>query len=563
LNINNKAPILKFFLLAIILFLTVIQALAQSLVPVYSKTGLVMSTRSSASDIGMEILKKGGNAVDAAIATGFALAVVYPQAGNIGGGGFMLIRPPHGETVMLDYREKAPLTATPTMYLDSTGAVSTGSSLIGYKACGVPGTVAGFYEAHQRYGKLPWSDLLQPAIELAREGILIDRRMASSLSSKFQILNQFPSSREIFTRRGESLQENDTLFQKDLAAVLQRIQSEGVAGLYTGPVAEKIIKAMEKNNGLITARDLIQYKAVWRSPIAIQYRGFTIYSAAPPSAGGIMLAEIFNALENIHVQQLGLNSSELIHFWVEIERQVYADRSQYLGDPDFIKIPLQQLSSKTYGEKIFQSVNPYYSRTSTTVSPVRFESDHTTHFSVVDAGGMAVSNTYTLNDSYGSGVVIEGTGMLMNNEMDDFVIKTGWPNKYGLTGGTANAIAPGKRMLSSMTPTIVTRSDSTLLILGSPGGSRIITTVAQVISNVLDHHMNIREAVCAPRFHHQWLPDSIFIEENGFTADVVQNLKRKGHNIKIVGMLGDVQAIMRDTELQAWSGWSDPRKDGL
>jgi gamma-glutamyltranspeptidase/glutathione hydrolase len=554
---------LKFILFITILLLYSTAILSQSLVPLYSKGGMVLSTRSSASEIGAAVLKKGGNAVDAAVATGFALAVVYPQAGNIGGGGFMLIRPPQGEVFMLDYREKAPQTASPAIYLDSLEQVRPNSSLIGYLASGVPGTVAGFYEAHQRFGRLPWSDLLQPAIDLAQNGIIIDRRMALSLESKFDVLQQFQGSRDIFTRAGKSLPENDTLFQKDLATTLRIIQTAGASGFYTGQTAEKIITAMAQNGGLITVQDLKQYKAVWRKPISVDYRGYTIYSAAPPSSGGVLLAEIFNALENINVGQAGQNSSELIHFWVEIERQVYTDRAKYLGDPDFINMPLRSLISKSNGKRIFNSINPCSARTSAATFPTIIESDQTTHYSVVDAEGMAVSNTYTLNDSYGSGVVAPGTGILLNDEMDDFALKSGIPNTFGLTGGEANAIAPGKRMLSSMSPTIVTRSDSTILILGSPGGATIITTVAQVISNVIDHQMNIRQAVCAPRFHHQWLPDSIFVEVNGFSNDVLLNLKQKGHCIKVVGVLGDVQAIMWDRQYQEWSGWSDPRKDGL
>jgi len=554
---------LKFIIYISILLLSSTEIQSQSLVPLYAKSGMVMSTRSSASEIGDAILKKGGNAVDAAIATGFALAVVYPQAGNIGGGGFMLIRLPHGEVSMLDYREQAPLTASPAMYLDSLGQVIPNSSLIGYLACGVPGTVAGFYEAHRRFGRLPWSDLLQPAVDLAQNGIIIDRRMASSLARKFDRLQQFPGSREIFTRAGKPLAENDTLFQKDLASTLRIIQTAGAPGFYSGLTAEKIITAMAKNGGLITARDLKQYKAIWRKPISIDYRGYTIYSAAPPSSGGVVLAEIFNALENINVRQSGHNSSELIHFWVEIERQVYTDRARFLGDPDFINMPVDSLISKSTGKKIFNSINPDYARPAAATIPRIIESDQTTHFSVVDAGGMAVSNTFTLNDSYGSGVVIAGTGILLNDEMDDFALKSGVSDASGLTGGAANAIAPGKRMLSSMSPTIVTRSDSIILILGSPGGATIITTVAQVISNVLDHQMNIRQAVCAPRFHHQWLPDSLAVEVNGFSSDVLQKLTQKGHSIKVVSVLGDVQAIMWDRHYQEWSGWSDPRKDGL
>jgi len=554
---------MKCILLILLLTSGEVNLWAQLLIPAHEKNGMVLSTQICASDVGMEILNRGGNAVDAAIATGFALAVVYPQAGNIGGGGFMLIHPPGGKMFCLDYREKAPLRASPTMYLDDQGEVISDASMVGYLACGVPGTVAGFYEAYKKFGKLPWADLIQPAIDLADKGFRIDRRLALSLKDKLNILVRFPASSIIFSRRGEPFQENDTLIQRDLANTLRIIQSNGPSGYYQGPIADKIIETMTKNGGLISRQDLKAYQAIWRDPISFTYRQYSIHSVPPPSSGGILLAEIFNALENINVQQLGHNSSTLIHFWVEIERQAYADRSEYLGDPAFNKIPVNLLISKSYGKKIFNLVNPHYARSSTSVQPTVFESDQTTHYSVVDATGMAVSNTYTLNDSYGSGVVVDGTGILLNNEMDDFAIKSGYPNMFGLTGSAANAIAPAKRMLSSMSPTIVTRSDSTFLILGSPGGATIITTVAQVISNVIDHDMNIREAVAAPRFHQQWQPDQILYEKNGFSSDVLNILQSKGHSLKMVNILGDVQAIMWESTNQEWTGWSDPRKDGL
>ena len=524
---------------------------------------MVATADKYATDTGLNILKNGGNAVDAAVAVGFVLAVTYPQAGNIGGGGFMIIRTKDGEYAALDYREKAPLKAKKNMYLDDKGDVRKDASTMGYLAIGVPGTVAGLFEAHSKYGSLPWNNLVQPAIDLAQNGFEIDLYHQESLESNIEKFLNFDASRKIFTQDGLPYAEGDTLFQKDLAQTLRRIRDQGVKGFYDGKTAEKIVDAMENNNGLISDEDLKQYEPIWREIITFSYRDYDIFSMPLPSSGGIVLAEILNALENANVKNLGHNSSTLIHLWVEIEKQAYADRSKHLGDLDFYDAPFESLISKKYGTKLFQNVNPHYARSTDATEPAQVEHLQTTHFSIVDEQGNAVSNTYTLNGSYGSGVVIDGTGILMNNEMDDFAIKPGFPNLYGLIGSEANAIEPAKRMLSSMTPTIIEKSGELFMVVGSPGGSTIITTVAQVISNVLDHGMNIRDAVEAPRFHHQWLPDIIYYEHNGFSSDVLFNLRRKGHQLQETEALGDIQAIVKDCDKLEWTGWSDPRRNGL
>lgn len=531
--------------------------------PVRSTHAMVSCDDIRATDIGLEILKKGGNAVDAAVAVGFALAVAYPQAGNIGGGGFMVIRTTKGETHCLDYREKAPLRAARDMYLDSTGQVIADASTIGYLASGVPGTVAGLYEAHQKFGSLPWQDLVAPAVRLADKGIILDRYLARSLKNNHDLFSPFPVTMEIFSRDGEPFAEGELLIQKDLAHTLKLIGKSGRDGFYRGETAAKIAGDMAQNGGLIGLDDLDTYQAQWREPIKFAYRQFMVYSMPPPSSGGVLLAEILQALQNINPADLGHNSSELIHYWVEIERQVYFDRAKHLGDIDFYPVPTQKLTDRSYANDLFARINPQYANISSAFGELVPESPSTTHFSIVDGNGNAVSSTYTLNGSYGSGVIINGTGILMNNEMDDFSVKPGYPNIYGLLGSEANAIEPGKRMLSSMTPTIVTKNDTTWAVLGSPGGSRIITTVAQVISNIVDHNMNIREAVEAPRFHHQWLPDIVRYESGGFSRDVITNLREMGHDLRPVYALGNVHALLWDPDHGEWTGWADPRINGV
>ena len=552
----------RIFLIGIIsLWFT--QSLVAGPQPNHGKQGMVVTADKYATAVGIQVLEKDGNAIDAAVAIGFTLAVSYPQAGNIGGGGFMLIRTGDGEYHALDYREKAPSAAQKDMFLDENNNVIADASTSGYLAIGVPGTVAGLYLAHEKFGSLAWADLIQPAIELALNGIVVDRFLEESLEENIDDFSPFSPTKDIFTNAGEVIREGDTLIQKDLAGTLQLIQKNGPPGFYEGETADKIVSAMKINGGLITAEDLSNYEAVWRKPIHFTYRGFNLYSMPLPSSGGIVLAEILNTLENVNLYSLGHNSSASMHLWIEAEKQAYADRAEYLGDIDFYQAPFEKLITKTYGRHTFEAINPYYARSSDAVRPAPVEDLETTHYSIVDARGNTVANTYTLNSFYGSGVVIKGTGVLMNNEMDDFAIKSGFPNLYGLIGSEANAIEPGKRMLSSMTPTIVEKDNKPYLVAGSPGGSVIITSVAQVISNVIDFKMNIREAVEAPRFHHQWLPDVVKYEEFGFSKDVLDNLLKRGHQQEQVNDLGNVQAILWNEENFEWTGWSDPRRNGV
>jgi len=549
------------FLIFIILFWSE-QTLIAGRLPIYGKQGMVVTADKFATAVGIQVLEKGGNAIDAAVAVGFALAVTYPQAGNIGGGGFMLIRTNKGEYHALDYREKAPIRARKDMYLDENRDVIQGASTSGYLAIGVPGTVAGLYRAHEKFGLLNWAELTQPAIDLAMNGFIVDRFLEKSLEENLDDFEPFPPTIDIFTKSGEVIREGELFVQKDLANTLQLIQGNGPAGFYEGETAKKIVSAMEKNGGLISAEDLDNYEAVWREPVNFTYRGYDIYSMPLPSSGGIVLAEILNTLENVNLSILGHNSSAAMHLWIEAEKQAYADRAAHLGDIDFYQSPYDLLITKKYGKRLFQSINPHYARSSEVVRPAPVESMETTHFSIIDGLGNTVSSTYTLNGFYGSGVVIKGTGVLMNNEMDDFSIKPGIPNLYGLVGSEANAVEPEKRMLSSMTPTIVEKNKKPYLVVGSPGGAKIITSVAQVISNVIDFKMNVREAVEAPRFHHQWLPDVVRYEKFGFSTDVLYNLEKKGHNLEKIDYLGNVQAILWDEDSAEWTGWSDPRRNG-
>ncbi len=543
-------------------FLWLTTATAQNFSPVKASKGMVVTAEAQASKIGVQILKKGGNAVDAAVAVGFALAVTYPNAGNIGGGGFMIIRTPQNQIFALDYREKAPLKATANMYLDDEGNVIPNASLIGYQASGVPGTVRGLWQAHQRFGKLKWKDLLKPAIRLAEKGFTLNAYQAALLNAFREKFEAFAASKKLFVAPNGAFKEGNRLVQKDLAKTLKRIAQNGAAEFYQGKTARLLAADMRAHGGLISLQDLAEYQAIWREPVHIVYRNYHVYSMPLPSSGGVVLGEILNTLQTFNPASLGLNSAHYIQLLTEIERHAYRDRAVYLGDADFVSVPVKKLLSQAYADSIRAKLsllqaghsNPQH------LIPAQ-ESQQTTHFSIVDEQGWAVSNTYTLNGNYGSGVVIEGTGILMNNEMDDFSIKPGHPNMFGLVGSQANAIAPGKRMLSSMTPTIVLKNDSLFLVLGSPGGSTIITSVAQVLINVIDFKLNLRRAIEAPRFHHQWLPDEIFLENFGFSRDTIHNLQAAGYRISFVNKLGLVQGILlRDGVL---CGWSDPRGAGL
>lgn len=531
---------------------------------------MVVSSCPLASKVGIDVLKQGGNAVDAAVAVAFTLAVTYPQAGNIGGGGFMLIRLADGTTTAIDYREMAPLQATPNMYLDAEGNIIPDLSLRGPQAAGVPGTVAGLTFALEHYGTMDLKILLKPAIQLAKKGFPVNFDLSQDFYRLKEDFQKYPSTAKIFLKNGAPYQMGDLFRQLDLAKTLEQIAKHGANAFYHGTIAKLIDRAMKRDGGLISLEDLALYQPVIREPLISTYRGYTIYTMPPPTSGGIILCGILNAMEPDNLQDIGHNSAKYIHQFVEICNHYYADRAFFMGDPDFVNIPVSGLISKEYALKIRQSIDPkshipsqYISHGDSlwlaTYLSQPPEPDNTTHFSVVDRWGNAVSNTYTLNDSYGSYYVVEGAGFLLNNEMDDFSIKPGAPNIYGLVGDKANSIQPCKRMLSSMTPTIITRDGNLFLVLGSPGGSKIITSVCQVVLNVIDHHMNIQDAVLAPRVHSQWLPDELVIEPLGISTDVVTLLQIKGHTVRTGYYMGEVQAIMVDTERRLLFGAIDLR----
>jgi len=535
--------------------------------PVVAKKGMVVSASRIASEVGVQILKKGGNAVDAAVATAFALAVTYPQAGNIGGGGFMLIRlADSGKVIFIDYRERAPYKASRDMYLDEKGQVILKASTKGYLASGVPGTVAGLALALKRYGTMSLPEVMAPAIRLAEEGFVVDRFLARSFARRAKDFSQFESTAKVFLKKdGTTYSEGEVFRQPDLARTLRLIAEKGPDAFYRGEIADLIVREMKRGGGLITKKDLAEYRAVVREPVVGNYRGYTVYSAPPPSSGGICLLELLNILEGYDLKGMGFGSSATISLMAEAEKLVYADRAEFLGDPDFVKMPVSGLISKKYASFLRKKISLARAMPSTKVShgnPWMFEDEETTHFSVVDERGNAVSNTYTLNGSFGSMVVVDGAGFLLNNEMDDFSIKPGYPNIYGLVGGEANAIAPGKRMLSSMTPTIITKGGKLFMVIGSPGGSTIITTVLQVILNVIDHGMNIQQAIDAPRVHHQWLPDVLFVEPFAIPKDVKNALLKRGYKIKLRSSIGDAQGILIDQRTGEITGGSDPRGDG-
>ncbi len=499
--------------------------------PVRADSGMVISTDSFATAAGLEILKAGGNAIDAAIATSFALAVVNPAAGNIGGGGFMVARLADDTRFALDYREEAPGGATADMYVDEDGNV-TKQGLEGHLAAGVPGSVAGLEAAHKRYGSLPWARLLEPAIQLAREGFEVAKRHERSISSKSQLLGRFPASAAVFLPGGRAPVVGSTLRQPDLGRTLQAIAEGGAAVFYTGWIADSLAAEMRRGKGLINRADLAAYDAVWRDPIRTVYRGYEIISMPPASSGGTTLAQMLNIIEGFDLGAEGWHSAQAIHLAVETMRRAYADRNYYLGDSDFVDVPLDMLTSKVYADSLRRSIDPNRASASEEFNRVPVESENTTHLSVIDAGGNAVSVTTTLNSGYGSGVVVRGAGFLLNNEMDDFTSKPGVPNMYGLVQGEANAIAPGKRMLSAMTPTIVINPEGrTELITGTPGGSTIITTIFQIITNHIDFGLPVQTSVDAPRFHHQHLPDVIRFENGGLPDSVIAELRLLGHRV--------------------------------
>lgn len=528
--------------------------------PVYGKNGMVASEQGLATQVGLDILKQGGNAIDAAVAVGFALAVVLPNAGNIGGGGFMVLHDDKtGKDVAIDFREIAPAKASRDMYLDNQGNVIDGKSLFTHDASGVPGTVAGMEYALKKWGTMPLSKVLEPAIKLADKGFIVSDVLAQTLKEEKSTLGKWSASKAIFFKNGEPLKSGDLLVQKDLAKSLRLIAKQGAKAFYQGEIATKIAKEMQSHGGTMTLEDLKAYKVVERQPIIGDYRGYKVVTMPPPSSGGVHLIEILNMLEHYPIKEDGVNSAKNIHHMAESMKLAYADRSEYLGDPDFVKIPVTGLTSKAYANERVKTIDDNKARPSSTIKPGKpqpYESDQTTHFSVMDKAGNAVAVTYTLNLNFGSGIVAAGTGILLNNEMDDFSVKPGVPNAFGLVGGTANAIEAKKRPLSSMTPTIVMKNNKPWLVTGSPGGARIITTVLQSVVNTIDHEMNPAEAIITPRVHHQWLPDELRVEE-GISPDTIKLLQDKGHKVVTKAPMGRIQIIQADDS--GFYGYSDPR----
>ncbi|EAN1664904.1 TPA: gamma-glutamyltransferase [Salmonella enterica] len=529
--------------------------------PVRATQGMVASVDVMATQVGVDILKQGGNAVDAAVAVGYALAVTHPQAGNLGGGGFMLLRTKDGATTAIDFREMAPAGATRDMFLDEQGNPDSKKSLTSPLASGTPGTVAGLSLALEKYGSLPLNSVVRPAIKLAQEGFIVNDALADDLKTYgSEVLPHHENSKAIFWKDGEPLKKGDKLVQKDLANSLTMIAENGPDAFYKGDIARQIAQQMQQNGGLITTDDLAAYQAVERTPVSGEYRGYQIFSMPPPSSGGIHIVQILNILENFDMNKYGFGSADAIQIMAEAEKYAYADRSEYLGDPDFVNVPWQALTSKTYAKSIAGQIDINKAKPSSEIRPGKlapYESDQTTHFSVVDKDGNAVAVTYTLNTTFGTGIVAGNTGILLNNQMDDFSAKPGVPNVYGLVGGEANAIGPKKRPLSSMSPTIVVKDGKTWLVTGSPGGSRIITTVLQMVVNTIDFGMNVAEATNAPRFHHQWLPDELRVEK-GFSPDTLKLLEQKGQKVALKEAMGSTQSIMVGPDGELY-GASDPR----
>ena len=530
--------------------------------PVRARHGMVASASPPASQAGMEVLQKGGNAVDAAAVVAMALAVTHPEAGNIGGGGFMLIRTADGRSSFLDFRERAPKGATREMFLDSKGNIVPRGSTIGAKAVGVPGTVAGIALALQRFGTMSFSDACRPAERLAREGFVLSKYEADLLRTYSDKLGIFPETRRIYLRDGNYYQEGELFRQPELAATFSRLIQNGPGEFYEGETARLLVQAMG-DQGLITMEDLKDYRVVEREPLVGTYRGFTILTAPPPSSGGIAMLQMLNMLEGDQLPDLGYNSSRYLHLLAEVMRRAFADRSEYVGDPDFVKVPTAKLLSKKYAKRLRKGINLSKATSSSRVRPGlgRELSGSTTHFSVVDAAGNLVSCTYTLNDYYGSALTVPGGGFLLNNEMDDFTSRPGAPNLFGLVQGKANAIAPGKRPLSSMTPTIVLKDGQPWFAIGGPGGPRIINAVLQVLVNLVDFRMNLQQAIDMPRIHHQWLPDMLYVEEYGASEDTLKALKKRGHKIGLK-TISNVQGVMIEQGTGMRIGGSDPRGDG-
>jgi gamma-glutamyltranspeptidase / glutathione hydrolase len=528
--------------------------------PVHAKRSMVVARELQATNAGEAVLESGGNAIDAAVAVAFTLAVTHPSAGNLGGGGFMLIRFADGRSTFIDFRERAPSAASRNMYIDPATGSTTEDSLVGYRASGIPGTVRGFEFAHGKYGKKPWKELIEPAVHLAHDGFPVSWGLAQSLHSPNTAdkLSRFPDSNRIFLRDGAFYEPGDLLKQPELARTLDRIRSHGAKDFYEGETAKLLAADMKEHGGLVTLEDLRDYKAIERKPLEGQYKGYGIITSPPPSSGGVGILQMMGVLEGTDYAKAGAGSAFALHYEAEAMRRYFADRSEHLGDPDFQKVPVSALLNPSYIAKLRAGIDPNKATPSAEVRPgdlAPHESTETTHFSIVDGEGNAVSVTYTLNGGFGSGVTAHGLGFLLNNEMDDFAAKPGEPNFYGLVQGESNAIAPHKTPLSSMVPTIVTKDGKLYMVVGSPGGATIINSVLQVILNVIDFGMNMQEAVDQPRIHHQWMPDTLTIEKAA-SPDTIELLKQRGHNVRVVAQTGEVAGIRIDGQ------WIEGAADG-
>ena len=534
--------------------------------PVRGKNGMVVTSEKLASQVGIEILKKDGNAVDAAVAVGFALSVTYPTAGNLGGGGFMVIHFPNGKATTIDFREKAPLKALRDMYLDEQGNVIEGKSTLGYLACGVPGSVAGLTMALEKYGTMKLSEVMKPALKFAKKGFPVSYQFHNDLVRLKDSFNKFPSSAKIFLKQNGAVYEEGEIFkQPDLYKTLKLISKQGADAFYLGKIAQLIVSDIKKNGGIICLEDLKRYKAIERPPVKGTYREYEIISMGPPSSGGIALIQSLNILEQFNLAQLGLNSSQYIHVLTETLRIVFAVRAKYLGDADFVNVPQTNLLSKSFANELLNQINLNKATPSDSLkitNPFNFEGNHTTHYNVIDKSGLAVAVTTTINSGYGAKAVVEGAGFLLNNEMNDFAVKTGSPDIYGLVAFKPNEIEPEKRMLSSMSPTIITKNGKFFMAIGAMGGPKIITATLQTIINVIDFGMTIQEAIDAPRIHHQWQPDKIYYERIRLPDDVINNLSLLGHYLDKMDFSAEVMAIGYDSEERVFLGAADFRWNG-
>ena len=564
--IKQTTKLLLSLALSLSLIATLRPAGAASRAPARGKNGMVASVSEIASQVGVDILKRGGNAVDAAVAVGLTLAVVWPSAGNIGGGGFMVIRLANGKSTTIDYREMGPAAAHRNVYLDANGAYIPESSTYGHKASGVPGSVAGMAYALEKYGTMKWAAVAEPAHRFAVQGFPVWYQLESSLKSGRKELSRYPESKRIFLRNGRFYEAGEIFRQPELGATFARMIKSGPREFYEGRTARLIQAAMQRAGGWITLEDLKNYKVVEREPLRSSYRGYEIITMPPPSSGGIALIQMLNILEKFNLKELGFGSSASTHLKVEAMRRAFADRAQFLGDTDFVKVPVTGLISRRYTDQLAATIDPHHASTSQAVGhgdPLPFESEETTHYTVVDKAGNVVATTTTINDSFGNKITVEGAGFLLNNEMDDFAPKPGSPNAYGLIQGEANAVAARKRPLSSMTPTIVLKEGKLWFAVGSPGGPTIINTVMQIITNIVDYGMTIQQAIDAPRVHHQWIPDEIVYEPMGLVMDTINGLRGMGHNlVDKPRYMGDAQGIMIDDKTGVRLGASDPRLNG-